>query len=167
MVGQTQTDGVDTATCPSHHGRPDTNRRGTQPPVPAIMVGHIKTSTLGTGAYVPSGGARYRTYNHWLREQFGERVHKVIANIDAGFTCPNRDGTVTTGGCTYCNNSSFSPTPGHKDLLVAPDWGKTRNEVIDGIRQRLNERDVVQGSRYTPKNPETCNQRGDAENAEF
>jgi radical SAM protein (TIGR01212 family) len=39
---------------------------------------------------------------------FGCRVQKV--SIDAGFTCPNRDGSVTTGGCIYCNNVSFSPT---------------------------------------------------------
>jgi uncharacterized protein len=50
---------------------------------------------------------RYRTYNSWLRERFGERIHKVV--VDAGFTCPNRDGTRATGGCTYCNNTSFRP----------------------------------------------------------
>jgi uncharacterized protein len=48
---------------------------------------------------------RFRSYNSWLKERFGERVYKVI--VDAGFTCPNRDGTVAVGGCTYCNNSSF------------------------------------------------------------
>jgi hypothetical protein len=42
-----------------------------------------------------------------LRQRFGQRVHKVV--VDAGFTCPNRDGTLATGGCTYCNNSSFRP----------------------------------------------------------
>jgi radical SAM protein (TIGR01212 family) len=52
-------------------------------------------------------GNRYRSYNGWLRERFGERVHKVV--VDAGFTCPNRDGTLATGGCTYCNNTSFRP----------------------------------------------------------
>lgn len=50
---------------------------------------------------------RYRSYNSWLRERFGERIHKVV--VDAGFTCPNRDGTQATGGCTYCNNTSFRP----------------------------------------------------------
>ena len=58
----------------------------------------------GPGAAVKE---RYRSYNSWLRQQFGERVHKVI--VDAGFTCPNRDGTLALGGCTYCNNSSFRP----------------------------------------------------------
>ncbi len=42
-----------------------------------------------------------------LRARYGERVHKV--SIDASFTCPNRDGSKGQGGCTFCNNSSFSP----------------------------------------------------------
>lgn len=50
---------------------------------------------------------RYRSYNSWLRGRFGERIHKVV--VDAGFTCPNRDGTRATGGCAYCNNTSFRP----------------------------------------------------------
>src|SRR5438477_12610221 len=50
---------------------------------------------------------RFRSYNRWLQERFGCRVYKVI--VDAGFTCPNRDGTVAVGGCTYCNNDSFRP----------------------------------------------------------
>src|SRR5436189_1601240 len=54
-----------------------------------------------------SPGARFRSYDRWLQEKFGQRVYKVI--VDAGFTCPNRDGTVAVGGCTYCNNDSFRP----------------------------------------------------------
>lgn len=54
-----------------------------------------------------SGGARYNAYGPFLKEKFGCRVYKVI--VDAGFTCPNRDGTVAVGGCTYCNNDSFRP----------------------------------------------------------
>jgi len=58
---------------------------------------------------IPGAGptSRYRSYNRWLRERFGQRVHKVV--VDAGFTCPNRDGTRGSGGCTYCNNTSFRP----------------------------------------------------------
>lgn len=51
--------------------------------------------------------ARYRSFSSYLRERFGERVQKV--SIDAGFTCPNRDGTKALGGCTFCNNQGFSP----------------------------------------------------------
>jgi radical SAM protein (TIGR01212 family) len=49
----------------------------------------------------------YNSYGHFLKEKFGTRVHKVP--VHAGFTCPNRDGTVTVGGCTYCNIDSFTP----------------------------------------------------------
>lgn len=49
----------------------------------------------------------YNSYGRWLQQRFGERVHKI--SVHAGFTCPNRDGTMTTGGCTYCNIASFTP----------------------------------------------------------
>jgi radical SAM protein (TIGR01212 family) len=48
-----------------------------------------------------------RTLGRDLRERHGVRVHKIA--LDAGFTCPNRDGSRGIGGCTFCNNSSFSP----------------------------------------------------------
>ncbi|MBN1568880.1 MAG: TIGR01212 family radical SAM protein [Acidobacteria bacterium] len=48
---------------------------------------------------------RYNPYSRFLKEKFGCRVYKV--SVDAGFSCPNRDGTVGVGGCTYCNNDSF------------------------------------------------------------
>jgi hypothetical protein len=48
-----------------------------------------------------------RTLGRDLRERHGTRIHKIA--LDAGFTCPNRDGSRGTGGCTFCNNSSFSP----------------------------------------------------------
>jgi hypothetical protein len=47
------------------------------------------------------------TLGRALLERHGQRVHKIA--LDAGFTCPNRDGTLGIGGCTFCNNSSFSP----------------------------------------------------------
>jgi len=50
---------------------------------------------------------RYLNYNQVLKTEFTERVQKI--SINAGFTCPNRDGSVGTGGCTYCNNQTFSP----------------------------------------------------------
>ncbi len=49
----------------------------------------------------------FNSYGNYLRHRFGFRVSKV--NVDAGFTCPNRDGSKGTGGCIYCNNVSFSP----------------------------------------------------------
>jgi radical SAM protein (TIGR01212 family) len=55
-----------------------------------------------------SAGLRYFGYHYYLRQTFGVRVQKV--SIDAGFTCPNVDGTVAVGGCTFCDNRSFSPS---------------------------------------------------------
>ena len=51
---------------------------------------------------------RFNAYSNYFLKEFGERVQKL--SIDAGFTCPNRDGTVGTGGCTYCNNDAFNPS---------------------------------------------------------
>ncbi|MEQ8791680.1 MAG: TIGR01212 family radical SAM protein [Pirellulaceae bacterium] len=53
-------------------------------------------------------GMRYFACNFFLRRKFGRRVQKV--SVDAGFTCPNVDGTVALGGCTFCDNRSFSPS---------------------------------------------------------
>ncbi|HKJ68534.1 MAG TPA: TIGR01212 family radical SAM protein [bacterium] len=50
----------------------------------------------------------YSDYNTYLREVFGKKTYKV--SIRGGFTCPNIDGTVAKGGCTYCNNASFVPS---------------------------------------------------------
>lgn len=51
---------------------------------------------------------RFNTYADYFKKRFGERVQKV--SVDAGFTCPNRDGTLGRGGCTYCNNNAFNPS---------------------------------------------------------
>ena len=50
---------------------------------------------------------RYNEYGFWLKEQLGVKVQKI--SLNAGFTCPNRDGRVGTGGRTYCNNQTFNP----------------------------------------------------------
>lgn len=44
---------------------------------------------------------RYHTWNYALRKQFGEKIMKI--SLDGGFTCPNRDGYVASGGCTFCS----------------------------------------------------------------
>jgi len=51
---------------------------------------------------------RFNAYSNYFRKIFGERVQKL--SIDAGFTCPNRDGSRGRGGCTYCNNDAFNPS---------------------------------------------------------
>ena len=50
---------------------------------------------------------RYNDFSSFIRRKFNGRVQKV--SIDAGFTCPNKDGTKGVGGCTYCNNNTFNP----------------------------------------------------------
>ena len=50
----------------------------------------------------------YNDYGTWLRQRFTYKVQKI--SVDAGFTCPNRDGRLGTGGCIYCNNDSFNPS---------------------------------------------------------
>ncbi len=51
---------------------------------------------------------RFNAYPQYFKKTFGQRVQKV--SIDAGFSCPNRDGTVAYGGCTFCDNRSFNPS---------------------------------------------------------
>ncbi|MCX9155310.1 TIGR01212 family radical SAM protein [Niveibacterium sp. 24ML] len=60
----------------------------------------------------PFGSRRYNAYNDWVTRKHGGRIQKV--SVAAGFTCPNRDGSVGTGGCSFCNNAGF--TPGYLDV---------------------------------------------------
>ncbi len=60
---------------------------------------------------------RYNSFGSYIREKFGIRVYKV--NVDAGFTCPNRDGTIGTTGCIYCNNDSFRPNSCKPTLSIS------------------------------------------------
>jgi radical SAM protein (TIGR01212 family) len=82
-------------------------------------------------------GLRYFSLGFYLRQRFGGRVQKV--SLDAGFTCPNVDGTVTTGGCTFCDNRSFSPSR-------RPDSRSLRHNLLgqldDGIRRLQHRYDV-------------------------
>jgi len=52
-------------------------------------------------------GKRYLDYASFIKLTFGERVQKIA--LDIGFSCPNRDGSKSFGGCTYCNNETFNP----------------------------------------------------------
>lgn len=66
---------------------------------------------------------RYRDYGSWIREQFPYRVQKI--SIDAGFTCPNRDGKVGLGGCVFCDNRTFNPAYCEREKSV-------REQIIAG-----------------------------------
>lgn len=67
---------------------------------------------------------RYTSFGAYVKKRFGTSVHKV--NVDAGFTCPNRDGTLGYSGCLYCNNDSFRPESCKPALTV-------REQVKNGI----------------------------------
>lgn len=67
---------------------------------------------------------RFNAYSDYFRKHYGERVQKIT--IDAGFTCPNRDGTCGTGGCTFCDNRAFSPS-----------YNSPRTSIQDQIRQGM------------------------------
>jgi radical SAM protein (TIGR01212 family) len=51
---------------------------------------------------------RFNAFSNYCKTAFGERIQKL--SVNAGFTCPNRDGTVGTTGCIYCNNEAFNPS---------------------------------------------------------
>lgn len=60
----------------------------------------------------------YLPYSEWIKKHLGEgRIQKL--SVNGGFGCPNRDGTLAFGGCTYCSNESFTPPYCHKDKPIA------------------------------------------------
>lgn len=75
--------------------------------------------------YIWGHTKRYNDFPTYFRSLFSERVQKV--SVDAGFTCPNRDGTKGRGGCTYCNNKTFKPTYCNLENSVS-------HQVQQGIR---------------------------------
>lgn len=73
---------------------------------------------------------RYYDFNHYLRSIFGCRVQKI--SVDAGLSCPNRDGTISRKGCIYCNASGSGTGAHAKGLSVT-------EQIIDG-KKRLSTR---------------------------
>jgi len=72
---------------------------------------------------------RFNSYSEYFKRTLGERVQKVT--IDAGFTCPNRDGSKGTGGCTYCNNDAFNPS------YCTPEKS-IKQQIEEGIEFHIN-----------------------------
>lgn len=68
---------------------------------------------------------RYREFGDFLRERFPFKAQKIA--INAGFTCPNRDGSKGRGGCTYCNNQTFNPSYCQTDKSVT-------DQLAEGVR---------------------------------
>ena len=63
---------------------------------------------MGYEEYGFPDGKRYNSFVGYFKRKYGERLQKIV--LDAGFTCPNRDGKVGRGGCTYCDNAAFHPS---------------------------------------------------------
>ena len=80
--------------------------------------------------YVWGDSRPYHSYAGYFRRLFGGRVQKL--SVDAGFTCPNRDGTIARGGCTFCNNGAFTPSYCHPSKSV----GRQIAEGIEFHRRR-------------------------------
>ncbi len=72
---------------------------------------------------------RFNAYANYFKREFGERVQKLT--VDAGFSCPNRDGSKGRGGCTYCNNDAFNPSYCHPDKSV-------KQQLAEGIEFHQN-----------------------------
>ena len=82
----------------------------------------------------PWGHSRpFNAYSNYFRKMYGGRLQKV--SIDAGFTCPNRDGTSGIGGCTYCNNDAFNPSYCNPTKSVS----RQLSEGIDFLKKRYRE----------------------------
>ncbi|MCK4663637.1 MAG: TIGR01212 family radical SAM protein [Bacteroidales bacterium] len=62
---------------------------------------------MNNQTYIWGHNRRYNDYTNYIKKHFNQRVQKI--SINTGLGCPNRDGTITYGGCTYCNNQAFNP----------------------------------------------------------
>ena len=67
---------------------------------------------------------RFNSYSRYFAKQFGGRVQKI--SIDAGFSCPNRDGKISTGGCTFCSNDAFNPSYCRPEKSI-------KQQIVEGI----------------------------------
>lgn len=83
----------------------------------------------------PFGDRRFNSYASYFYNLFGSRIQKI--SVDAGFTCPNRDGTLGTGGCTFCCNKAFNPS------YCSPEKS-IRQQIEEGIQfyQHRNKRET-------------------------
>jgi radical SAM protein (TIGR01212 family) len=90
------------------------------------------------------GGKRYNSLNRVLRDVFHARVHKISLRMD--FTCPNRDGQVAVGGCTYCNNAGHTPR-GYRPGLSVREQLEQGAEAI--VRRHKAERFIAYFQSYS------------------
>lgn len=65
-------------------------------------------------------GKRYHSLNYFLRHKFGEKVYKI--SLDGGFSCPNRDGTISKGGCLFCSERGSGDFAGDRDFSISKQF---------------------------------------------
>jgi radical SAM protein (TIGR01212 family) len=70
-------------------------------------------------------GKRYHSLNHFLREKFGEKTFKI--SLDGGFYCPNRDGTISSGGCLFCSERGSGDFAGDRDFSISRQFDDIKN----------------------------------------
>ena len=91
-------------------------------------------------------GKRYNTFAGYYKRIYGERLQKLV--IDAGFTCPNRDGKVGRGGCSFCDNAAFHPGYSVPGKSIADQIDE--HFALWPVPQEI--RDANRGSEF-PQNP--------------
>ena len=76
---------------------------------------------------------RFHTWNYEMRETFGTKIFKVM--LDAGFTCPNRDGSIAAGGCTFCSTRGSGDFAGsRRDVTpLGPETPERYQELADAV----------------------------------
>lgn len=65
-------------------------------------------------------GKRYHSLNYFLRDKFGEKVFKI--SLDGGFSCPNRDGKISSGGCLFCSEKGSGDFAGNRALSITKQF---------------------------------------------
>ncbi len=78
---------------------------------------------------------RYQTLSDYLRSRFGEKVQKIP--LDAGFNCPNRDGTISRAGCAFCNPSGSGSGLLAKGMDLATQWNHWRKQFLESSKTKL------------------------------
>lgn len=76
------------------------------------------------------GDKKYYSLNYFLREKFGEKIFKI--SLDAGFSCPNRDGTISKGGCIYCSERGSGDFAGNRNFSI--------EEQFNDIKEMMNKK---------------------------
>ncbi len=73
-------------------------------------------------------GLRYFRYSYFLKKKFGKNVYRV--SLDAGLSCPNKDGTTSHEGCIFCDNDSFTPAAKHREFSIKEQIERQLNKLV-------------------------------------